>query len=91
MVHAAKTIFVNEGIRSFYKGLTPGLIGIVPYAGIDLAIYEVCIAWHFGRFRCAMLRVTQGTNFVIIGLKYVEQRFKCSSVPGSYFFLFCYF
>ncbi|XP_065067582.1 mitochondrial adenyl nucleotide antiporter SLC25A24-like [Rhopilema esculentum] len=40
MVHAAKTIFVNEGIRSFYKGLTPGLIGIIPYAGIDLAIYE---------------------------------------------------
>jgi len=38
--HAAKTIFVNEGLRSFYKGLTPGLIGIVPYAGIDLAIYE---------------------------------------------------
>ena len=41
MVHAAKKIFVNEGIKSFYKGLTPGLIGIIPYAGIDLAIYEV--------------------------------------------------
>eukprot|EP00112_Aurelia_sp_Birch-Aquarium-sp1_P016038 Seg36.2 transcript_id=Seg36.2/GoldUCD/mRNA.D3Y31 product="Calcium-binding mitochondrial carrier protein SCaMC-2" protein_id=Seg36.2/GoldUCD/D3Y31 len=40
MFHAARTIFRNEGIVSFYKGLTPGLIGIIPYAGIDLAIYE---------------------------------------------------
>lgn len=41
MLDAARKIFVNEGVSSFYKGLTPGLIGIVPYAGIDLAVYEV--------------------------------------------------
>eukprot|EP00794_Sanderia_malayensis_P016130 gene16130-17756_t len=40
MFHAARTILAKEGLRSFYKGLTPGLIGIIPYAGIDLAIYE---------------------------------------------------
>ena len=26
----------------FYRGLTPSLIGIIPYAGIDLTVYEVC-------------------------------------------------
>lgn len=34
-------IFKTEGIRSFYRGLFPSLLGIIPYAGIDLAIYEV--------------------------------------------------
>ena len=41
LVHAAYTIFKTEGIRSFYRGLFPSLLGIIPYAGIDLAVYEV--------------------------------------------------
>ncbi|XP_066961950.1 mitochondrial adenyl nucleotide antiporter SLC25A25 isoform X2 [Macrobrachium rosenbergii] len=37
---AAKKIYKHEGIRSFYRGYVPNLLGIIPYAGIDLAIYE---------------------------------------------------
>ena len=37
----AKTILRTDGVRGFYKGLMPSLIGVVPYAGIDLCIYEV--------------------------------------------------
>ncbi|KAF3949759.1 hypothetical protein CMV_024409 [Castanea mollissima] len=36
----AKDIWVQEGPRAFYKGLVPSLLGIIPYAGIDLAAYE---------------------------------------------------
>lgn len=35
-----RDIFVHEGPRALYRGLTPSLLGIVPYAGIDLAVYE---------------------------------------------------
>lgn len=35
-----KEILVHEGPRAFYKGLVPSLLGIIPYAGIDLAAYE---------------------------------------------------
>ncbi|KAF5732255.1 Mitochondrial substrate carrier family protein isoform 1 [Tripterygium wilfordii] len=35
-----RDILVQEGPRAFYKGLLPSLLGIVPYAGIDLAAYE---------------------------------------------------
>ncbi|XP_012090555.2 calcium-dependent mitochondrial ATP-magnesium/phosphate carrier protein 2 isoform X2 [Jatropha curcas] len=35
-----KDIWVQEGPRAFYKGLVPSLLGIIPYAGIDLAAYE---------------------------------------------------
>ncbi|MBA0794617.1 hypothetical protein Gohar_018926, partial [Gossypium harknessii] len=35
-----KDIWVQEGPRAFYKGLVPSLLGIIPYAGIDLAVYE---------------------------------------------------
>lgn len=36
----SKDILVHEGSRAFYRGLVPSLLGMVPYAGIDLAAYE---------------------------------------------------
>jgi solute carrier family 25 phosphate transporter 23/24/25/41 len=35
-----RQIIRNEGWVGFYRGLTPSLLGIIPYAGIDLAVYE---------------------------------------------------
>ena len=32
----------SEKMAGLYRGLTPSLVGIIPYAGIDLAVYEVC-------------------------------------------------
>jgi solute carrier family 25 (mitochondrial phosphate transporter), member 23/24/25/41 len=34
-------IVKNEGWRAFYKGFVPNILGILPYAGTDLAVYEV--------------------------------------------------
>lgn len=39
----AKQILAKEGALAFYKGYLPNLLGIIPYAGIDLAVYEVCV------------------------------------------------
>ncbi|XP_057720693.1 calcium-dependent mitochondrial ATP-magnesium/phosphate carrier protein 3-like isoform X1 [Arachis stenosperma] len=36
----SRDIWVQEGPRAFYRGLVPSLLGIIPYAGIDLAAYE---------------------------------------------------
>ncbi|XP_061374044.1 calcium-dependent mitochondrial ATP-magnesium/phosphate carrier protein 2-like isoform X2 [Gastrolobium bilobum] len=36
----SKDIWVHEGPRAFYRGLVPSVLGIIPYAGIDLAAYE---------------------------------------------------
>lgn len=38
-----KHIVRTEGGRAFYRGFVPNTLGIVPYAGIDLAVYEVCV------------------------------------------------
>ncbi|XP_076000608.1 mitochondrial adenyl nucleotide antiporter SLC25A24-like [Genypterus blacodes] len=40
MFDCAKKILEKEGVRAFYKGYIPNLLGIIPYAGIDLAVYE---------------------------------------------------
>ncbi|KAK0146706.1 Calcium-binding mitochondrial carrier protein SCaMC-2-B [Merluccius polli] len=46
----AKRIFRNEGLAAFYKGYVPNMLGIIPYAGIDLAVYETLKNWWLQRF-----------------------------------------
>ncbi|MEE6505653.1 hypothetical protein FKM82_005605 [Ascaphus truei] len=41
MMDCAKKILLKEGVSAFYKGYVPNMLGIIPYAGIDLAVYEV--------------------------------------------------
>ncbi|XP_062836873.1 mitochondrial adenyl nucleotide antiporter SLC25A24 [Anolis carolinensis] len=40
MFDCAKKILRKEGVMAFYKGYIPNILGIIPYAGIDLAVYE---------------------------------------------------
>ncbi|KAI9216616.1 mitochondrial carrier domain-containing protein, partial [Blastocladiella britannica] len=40
IVSTARDMWREGGWRAFFRGLGPSLIGIVPYAGIDLAMYE---------------------------------------------------
>ncbi|KAJ8398713.1 hypothetical protein AAFF_G00419100 [Aldrovandia affinis] len=40
MGNCAKKIILNEGVWAFYRGYVPNTLGIIPYAGIDLAVYE---------------------------------------------------
>lgn len=41
LADCVKQIVQKEGPTAFYKGYLPNLLSIVPYAGIDLAVYEV--------------------------------------------------
>ena len=42
LLDCARRILEREGPRAFYRGYLPNVLGIIPYAGIDLAVYEVC-------------------------------------------------
>ncbi|EGF82382.1 hypothetical protein BATDEDRAFT_9761, partial [Batrachochytrium dendrobatidis JAM81] len=46
-------MWTEGGIRAFYRGCIPALVGIVPYAGIDLAVFETLkqsyISWSRSR------------------------------------------
>lgn len=40
LLDCARQILEREGPRAFYRGYLPNVLGIIPYAGIDLAVYE---------------------------------------------------
>nr|XP_058919930.1 LOW QUALITY PROTEIN: calcium-binding mitochondrial carrier protein SCaMC-2-like [Kogia breviceps] len=42
----ARKILAREGMAAFYKGYVANMMGIIPYAGIDLAVYDMLMnAW----------------------------------------------
>lgn len=51
IVDAAKKIYAREGLRCFYKGYIPNILGIVPYAGIDLAVYETLKKKYINKYQ----------------------------------------
>lgn len=65
IVDAAKKIYKKEGLRSFYRGYIPNLLGIIPYAGIDLAVYETLknsyLRKHSGDTPSVLLLLACGT------------------------------
>ncbi|RKO87860.1 mitochondrial carrier domain-containing protein [Blyttiomyces helicus] len=40
VLRTARALWKEGGVRPFYRGCGPSLVGIVPYAGIDLAVFE---------------------------------------------------
>ena len=40
MWHATRTIIRQEGALALYKGWLPSVIGVVPYVGLNFAVYE---------------------------------------------------
>jgi solute carrier family 25 phosphate transporter 23/24/25/41 len=51
LAHATRTIARQEGMRAFYKGWLPSVIGVVPYVGLNFAVYETLKARHKARRR----------------------------------------
>ncbi|XP_035582950.1 calcium-binding mitochondrial carrier protein SCaMC-1-like [Zalophus californianus] len=40
-IDCGQKLLKQEGVRTFFKGYIPNLLGILPYAGIDFAVYEL--------------------------------------------------
>ncbi|XP_012607158.1 mitochondrial adenyl nucleotide antiporter SLC25A24-like [Microcebus murinus] len=41
IIDCSRKLFKQEGVRAFFRGYVPNFLGIIPYAGIDLAVYEL--------------------------------------------------
>ncbi|XP_047580867.1 calcium-binding mitochondrial carrier protein SCaMC-1-like [Lutra lutra] len=41
IIDCGKKLLKEEGVRTFFRGYIPNFLGILPYAGIDFAVYEL--------------------------------------------------
>ncbi|KAK3586972.1 hypothetical protein CHS0354_026687 [Potamilus streckersoni] len=49
IIDCAAKVYKYEGAKVFYKGYIPNILGIIPYAGIDLAIYETLKKFYMSK------------------------------------------
>jgi len=52
LLTTAQGMWNKQGIRAFYKGIVPALVGVFPYAAIDMSVYETLkmgyVKWQHG-------------------------------------------
>ena len=70
----ARQILEQEGTRALYRGYLPNMLGIIPYACTDLAVYEMGVSQRGWQGRCEPRPVE---SFL---LAFFSPR--CSSVSG---------
>lgn len=50
-MHVFVRISREEGLKTLYRGFTPTILGVVPYAGLSFFTYETLKKIHAGTFR----------------------------------------
>ena len=40
-----RKVYAQEGWRAFYRGMLPSMLGILPYAGVDITAFELLKEW----------------------------------------------
>lgn len=48
IMHVFVRISQEEGVRTLYRGFTPTIMGVIPYAGITFFTYETLKKLHAG-------------------------------------------
>ncbi|KAJ4823820.1 Mitochondrial adenine nucleotide transporter adnt1 [Turnera subulata] len=72
--HALTTVLKEEGPRALYKGWLPSVIGVIPYVGLNFAVYESLKDW---------LLVTKPLGIVEDNELGVTTRLACGAAAGT--------
>ncbi|KAK4741233.1 hypothetical protein SAY87_024821 [Trapa incisa] len=73
--HALSTVLKEEGPRALYRGWLPSVIGVVPYVGLNFAVYESLKDW---------LIKSKAFDLVEDNELSVTTRLACGAVAGTF-------
>ncbi|KAL1830331.1 hypothetical protein ACET3Z_008743 [Daucus carota] len=74
MFHALSTVLRQEGPRALYRGWVPSVIGVVPYVGLNFAVYESLKDWLI---KSDPLGLNDGSDLGVI------TRLACGAAAGT--------
>ncbi|KAK9703121.1 hypothetical protein K7432_010884 [Basidiobolus ranarum] len=97
LIPTAKAMWKQEGMRAFFRGLLPALVGVFPFAAIDLSVFE-SLKHSYVRYTqstgnpcqepnvmvllgCGMISGTVGATMVY-PLSLIRTRLQAQGTPG---------
>ncbi|KAG0038202.1 hypothetical protein BGZ82_000829 [Podila clonocystis] len=78
----AKEMWQRAGIRGFYRGLGPSLVGIFPYAAIDLSVFET-LKFGYMRWKAGVQEGAAGSEEKSLERPSVFVLLACGTISGS--------
>lgn len=72
MLHATRTIVAQEGLVALWRGWLPSVIGVVPYVGLNFAVYET--------LKDVIIKATGGRNEQDLA---IATRLGCGAAAGT--------
>ena len=51
VLRVVRNMYKHGKLKAFYRGLPPSLMGIIPYAGIDLTVFETLRVTYLSRMK----------------------------------------
>ncbi|KAI8363257.1 mitochondrial carrier domain-containing protein [Mortierella sp. GBAus27b] len=75
-------IWQKTGLRGFYRGLGPSLVGIFPYAAIDLSVFET-LKFGYMRWKAGVHEGDEGSEEKALERPSVFVLLACGTISGS--------
>ncbi|KAG0048977.1 hypothetical protein BGZ83_006162 [Gryganskiella cystojenkinii] len=80
--NVAKEMWQGSGWRAFYRGLGPSLVGIFPYAAIDLSVFET-LKFGYMRWKAGVHEGDVGSEEKSLERPSVFVLLACGTISGS--------
>ncbi|KAF9998470.1 hypothetical protein BGZ80_004216 [Entomortierella chlamydospora] len=77
-----REIWQKAGLRGFYRGLGPSLVGIFPYAAIDLSVFET-LKFGYMRWKAGVHEGDKGSEEKALDRPSVFVLLACGTISGS--------
>ncbi|KAF9968535.1 hypothetical protein BGZ70_002772 [Mortierella alpina] len=78
----AREMWQRAGLRGFYRGLGPSLVGIFPYAAIDLSVFET-LKFGYMRWKAGLHEGDAGSEEKSLERPSVFVLLACGTISGS--------
>jgi solute carrier family 25 phosphate transporter 23/24/25/41 len=78
----AREMWQQAGLRGFYRGLGPSLVGIFPYAAIDLSVFET-LKFGYMRWKAGLHEGDEGSEEKSLDRPSVFVLLACGTISGS--------
>ncbi|KAG0213779.1 hypothetical protein BGX31_001213, partial [Mortierella sp. GBA43] len=82
MKMVVQEIWQKTGLRGFYRGLGPSLVGIFPYAAIDLSVFET-LKFGYMRWKAGVHEGDEGSEEKALERPSVFVLLACGTISGS--------